>query len=230
MPLISTLSDDADEGDDDCKLSSLGLLSMLTSLFRNEKSTHVLECLAKLNALEIFIEPLKHIAAEFQDTETKERSVMLDTIQSRLLLLLQISRTREGSGQLLDAGMLQAIRESLLFRADPDLGIDLDNPQALHNYYELVALTLRLLVSTFVNRGLQNEQCQYLIRTFLLDYRPNMVGLFKRSSGVNGTIPANSRTVLRDIIKAYTALSSMTGFVEFEDDMPLSGRKTNGFS
>ena len=214
MPLISILSDDADEGDDDCKLSSLDLLSMLTSLSRSEKSIHALECLVKLNAVEIIIEPLKHIAVEFQDTEVKERALMFDVLQTRLLLLLQISRTREGSGYLLDAGMLQAIRESMLFRADPDLGIDLDNAQALHNYYELVALTLRLLVSTFVNRGLQNEQCQFLLRGFLSEYRPNMVGLFKRFSGVNGTVPADSRPVLRDIIKGYTALASATGFVE----------------
>jgi nuclear pore complex protein Nup205 len=214
MPLISVLSDDADEGDDECKLSSLELLSMLTSLSRSEKSTHVLECLVKVNALEIIIEPLKHIAVEFQDSEAKERAVLLETVQARLLLLLQISRTREGSGQLLDGGMLHAIRESMLFRADPDLGIDLDNAQALHNYYELVSLTLRLLVSTFVNRGVQNEQCQFLMRTFLLDHRPNMVGLFKRFNGVNGTISAESRPVLRDIVRAYTALASMTGFVE----------------
>jgi nuclear pore complex protein Nup205 len=214
MPLISVLSDDADEGDDDCKLSSLELLSILTSLSRSEKSIHVLECFVKVNALEIIIEPLKHIAVEFQDTEAKERAVLLDTIQARLLLLLQISRTREGSGQLIDSGMLQAIRESMLFRADPDLGIDLDNAQALHNYYELVSLTLRVLVSTFVNRGLQNEQCQYLIRTFLLDHRPNMVGLFKRFNGFNGTVSPESQPVLRDIVRAYTALASMTSFVE----------------
>lgn len=214
MPLMSVLSDDADEGDDDCKLSSLDLLSMLTSLSRSEKSIHALECLIKLNSLEIIIEPLKHIAVEFQDTEAKERAVMLDILQARLLLLLQISRTREGAGHILDAGMLQAIRESLLFRADPDLGIDLDNAQALHSYYELVALALRLLVSTFVNRGLQNEQCQFLLRGFLSEYRPNMVGLFKRFSGVNGMISPESRPVLRDIVKGYTALASATGFVE----------------
>jgi hypothetical protein len=77
-----------------------------------------------------------------------------------------------------------------------------------------VSLTLRLVVSTFVNRGVQNEQCQFLMRTFLLDHRPNMVGLFKRFNGVNGTISAESRPVLRDIVRAYTALASMTGFVE----------------
>lgn len=214
MTLVSVLSDDTDGGDDSCKLASLDLLSMLASLSRSERSIHVLECLVKLNALQLMIEPVKHIATDFQDAEAKERAMLLDILQARLLLLLQISRTREGAGQLLDAGILQAVRDSMLFRADPDLGIDLDNSQALHNYYELVALTSRVLVSAFVNRGLQNEQCQYLARSFLLDYRPNMVGLFKRFTGVNGTIPSASRPILRDIIKAYTALASMTSFVE----------------
>ena len=52
-----------------------------------------------------------------------DRQQLLDVLEARLSLLLQTSRTREGAGYILDAGLLQAIRESMLFRADPDIGM-----------------------------------------------------------------------------------------------------------
>lgn len=52
-----------------------------------------------------------------------DRKQLLDVLEARLSLLLQISRTREGAGYILDAGLLQAVRESMLFRADPDIGM-----------------------------------------------------------------------------------------------------------
>jgi hypothetical protein len=73
---------------------------------------------------------------------------------------------------------------------------------------------LRLLVSTFLSRGLQNEQCQYQMRVFLQDYRPNIVGLLKRHNGVSGKVSPESKDVLDKIVDAYVALMSMAGFVE----------------
>jgi nuclear pore complex protein Nup205 len=67
--LIQIICDDAEDGPDDCRLSALNLLSLLTSLARLEKSSFVLTSLIKANFLEILIEPLKHIAAEFRDAD-----------------------------------------------------------------------------------------------------------------------------------------------------------------
>lgn len=91
---------------------------------------------------------------------------------------------------------------------------DVDNLKALHNYYELLSSVLRLLVSTFLSRGLQNEQCQYQMRSFLQDYRPNIVGLLKRYNGLTGTALPESKKVLDKIVDAYVALISMANFVE----------------
>jgi nuclear pore complex protein Nup205 len=56
-----------------------------------------------------------------------DRKQLLNILEARCSLLLQISRTREGAGYILDAGLLQAVRESMLFRADPDLGMGKSN-------------------------------------------------------------------------------------------------------
>lgn len=73
MRLINILSDDADDGDTS-RLNALNLLAMLSSLARSEKSSYVLDALAKANTLEIIIEPIKYIASDFQDTEPSRKS------------------------------------------------------------------------------------------------------------------------------------------------------------
>jgi hypothetical protein len=52
------------------------------------------------------------------------------------------------------------------------------------------------------------------MRVFLQDYRPNMVGLFKRYNGFSGKVSPESKQVLDKIVDAYVALMSMAGFVE----------------
>jgi nuclear pore complex protein Nup205 len=70
-PLVTTLSDDAEDGVDTTRLSALTLLGHLTSLARVEKSPFIIDTLMKANLLEAMIEPLKHIAKDFQQTEPK---------------------------------------------------------------------------------------------------------------------------------------------------------------
>ena len=67
--LVNVLSDDAEDGIDTGKLSALAMLGHLTSLARVEKSPFIIETLVKANMLEVWIEPIKHIAEDFQQTE-----------------------------------------------------------------------------------------------------------------------------------------------------------------
>ena len=52
------------------------------------------------------------------------------------------------------------------------------------------------------------------MRAFLQDYRPNIVGLLKRHTGVNGKVSPESKKVLDKIVDSYVALMSMADFVE----------------
>jgi len=243
--LIPVLCDDAEDGVDACRLNALNLLALLTSLARMEKSTYIVNSFVKANVLEILLESLKHVATEFQTSEPAHRSYLLSIFESRMLLLLQISRTREGAGALLDAGLMSAVRDSLLFRADPDLGISIPSANdqadpgfsnvdsgasALRTYYVLLSSTLRVLLSTFLSHGSQNEQIQYLARTFLTEYRPNMVGVFKKYAGVNGKIDEKIRPLVAESVRCFTGLVTLSGFVDFEDDARLDGAQYGKFS
>jgi nuclear pore complex protein Nup205 len=43
--------------------------------------------------------------------------------EAQLAMLEQLSQTRTGATQLLDAGLFEAVRDSQLFSADPDIGL-----------------------------------------------------------------------------------------------------------
>ena len=70
-PLLNLLSDDAEDGIDTGKLAALAMLGHLTSLARIEKSPFIIDTLMKANMLEVLIEPIKHVAGDFQQTELK---------------------------------------------------------------------------------------------------------------------------------------------------------------
>ncbi len=141
---------------------------------------------------------------------------------------------------------MPSIRDSLLFRADPDLGISLADPaaqnfetparggstdsSALHTYYVLLSSTLRVLLSTFLSRGAQNEQIQYISRTFLADHRANMVGVFKKYAGVSGKVDARLRPLIAECVRCYTGLISLCDFVDVsENEYPLRKYADMGF-
>ncbi|OAP62814.1 hypothetical protein AYL99_02041 [Fonsecaea erecta] len=244
--VVQILCDDAEDGVDACRLNAFNVLSCLTSLARSEKSNFVLDSFVKANVLEILVDPLKHVAAEFQSSEPLYRRYLLSVFEARMFLLLQISRTRDGAGALLDAGLMSAVRDSNLLRADPDLGISISSTStdtgeansygpdsvasALRTYYVLLSSTLRLLLSTFLSRGVQNEQIQYLARSFLTEYRPNMVGVFKKHAGVSGKVDQVLKPLVEECVRCYTGLAALSGFVDFEDQAGLDPGRDAGFS
>lgn len=154
---------------------------------------------------------------------------------------------------------MSAVRDSLLFRADPDLGFSLPmsasgthitsaetingssatqarnaanvasgrgsvNPTALHTYYSLLSPVLRVLLQLATSRGPDNEQAVYLVRSFLNEYRPNMVGVFKKLRGVSGKIEGRAtEEKLRECVRAYTGLCVFSGWVDSEDEAGLGG-------
>jgi hypothetical protein len=154
---------------------------------------------------------------------------------------------------------MSAVRDSLLFRADPDVGFSLPmsaggthitstetvnsgnatqtrnaanvafgqgsvNPTALHTYYSLLSPVLRVLLQLATSRGPDNEQAVYLIRSFLNEYRPNMVGVFKKLRGVSGKLEGRAtEEKLRECVRAYTGLCVFSGWVDSEDEAGLGG-------
>lgn len=170
-------------------------------------------------------------------TTAADVPAMLVQFEARLSLLLQVSNSQFGAGQVLEAGLLQAINESGLFIVDIDVGLgqsylrqcpsfysdmilDIDDPTAIKRYHELIASVLRLVVAALIARGAQNEQHRLQIRHFLKDHRTNIVGMFKRHASIGSKANPEMQEILDSIIKSYSALMAMTDFIEVSDQIP----------
>lgn len=62
------------------------------------------------------------LAVRFANMFLLEMPSFLSYYTALLTTLLRIARTRLGASQILHSGLFQAVRDSQLFSADPDLG------------------------------------------------------------------------------------------------------------
>lgn len=71
VPLITMISDDAENGQENYRLPAFVLLTLFTDLARQEKSSFVVETLVKINMLHVLLDPLKLIAFDLQEADPK---------------------------------------------------------------------------------------------------------------------------------------------------------------
>lgn len=185
-----------------------------------------------------------------------DRSSLLILHTTRVTTLLQVSRSKPGAAALLDSNLISTLRESTLFGADPDLGFDLSNTSsalsrtttqatttvktALTTYFTLLSLLLRLLLSTFLSYGTDNQRITTLVRSFLSEYRGNMVGVFKRAAGIQGaftaSVPGTSigdkqlEALVQECLRCYTGLVVGSDFLAFEEERGVGGNGIGGGS
>lgn len=160
--------------------------------------------------------------------------VLLSYYESLLALLQQLSQTKNGATFVIKSGLFEAARESQLFAADPDIGIgkyftiagydgpvlisiDIDNPDALRKYYDLLLSVIRVIVSAVFSRGVHNEQIKAQTLSFIAENRTCMVGIFKRFAKIGGSAAADQQETLCELVKSFMALVTASGFVDFEE-------------
>lgn len=136
--------------------------------------------------------------------------------KTSLSLLLRISQTRPGATATLNASLFNAIRDSQIFAADPDIGLEMENPDALSNYFDLMLAVLRIVNAVVLSRGYQNDQTVKLARDFLSENRLSMVGVFKRHGRVGGldVVGGKKGIDLEELVEGFTLLISACGFLE----------------
>jgi len=145
--LIDTICDDAySDQTSSSRVAALFFLDALVSLSTAEKSEHILECFNRSNFVGVLVDSIKLIPQELtraSDTGTVGTSLncyenrgcssfnqkfsvdmpsFLSYYTALLTVLLRIARTRLGASQILHSGLFQAVRDSQLFSADPDVG------------------------------------------------------------------------------------------------------------
>ncbi|KAJ5160098.1 uncharacterized protein N7482_007102 [Penicillium canariense] len=214
--LVEIVCDDAYSGQEACRASALLFLNCLAAL--DSRTDCVLaELISQSNYLSLFLDAVRSLPVELRNAEAADTSILLAYYESLLALLQQLSQTKSGATYVLKSGLFDSVRESQLFAADPDIGIDIDNPDALRKYYDLLLCVIRVIASAVFSRGVHNEQIKVQTRAFLAENRPCMVGVFKRFAKIGGGTSTNHHEALCELVKSFMALVTATDFLEFED-------------
>ena len=126
---------------------------------------------------------------------------------------MRISQVRTGAPRVVGVGLFQAIRESEFFTADPDIGIEMAEPNALKHYFDLMLDIVKIINAVVLVNGPQHAQSMHQARQFLKDHRGVIVAVFKRSANIGGYLP--QKTVnLGGLVDNFTVLISATDFLE----------------
>ncbi|KAH0547601.1 hypothetical protein FGG08_000326 [Glutinoglossum americanum] len=211
--LIEVICDDAYAGDEVCRISAFLLLDALVSSDEREDSNYMVEALVRLNFIAVVVDAIRHIPSELRDTKAQDVPLLFSYYEAKLSLLLRISQTRAGATYVLNAGLFQSVRDSQLFSVDPDLGLDIDHPEALKKYYNLLLAVIRVINSAVLSKGSQNQHTIDQARRFLADNRYQIVAIFKRHAKIGG-VHTDASGDLENIVESFTLLISMTKFLE----------------
>ncbi|KAF2808961.1 uncharacterized protein BDZ99DRAFT_533212 [Mytilinidion resinicola] len=226
--LIEILCDDAYAGTGTCKVSALLFLDALVAMCIREGSKYMTEAFVRLNFVSVLVDHIKHIPAELKAANVQEVPVFLSYYDASLALLARISQTKLGAAQVLNAGLFQSVQESQIFSADPDIGLEFENPNALKKYFDLMLSVLRIINAAVLSRGPQNDQTLFQAREFLRENRNSMVAVFKRNVKVGGLQDVD--TDLSDLVDCFTVLVSATRFLEYENKTTSQRATRNLFS
>ncbi|SLM38825.1 Nucleoporin Nup186/Nup192/Nup205 [Lasallia pustulata] len=221
--LIDIICDDGYNGEGTCRVSALLLLDAVLAMAEKENSKYVIEALVRTNFIVVLVGNIQSIPPELGEAGAREVPLLLAYYDAMLSLLLRISQSKLGAAQVMNAGLFQAVRASELFAIDPDIGLDIDNPDALKKYYGLLLSVVRVITSVVLSRGPQNDQTIDQARIFLAENRAGIVAIFKRQAKIGGVLAGDTGRDLDELVEFYVLLITMTGFLDFEERRDTQG-------
>ncbi|KAF4625380.1 hypothetical protein G7Y89_g12787 [Cudoniella acicularis] len=213
---IDVVCDDAYASEPTCRISALLILSALVAIGKHENSKYIIESLSRLNFITILVGSIQIIPNDLRETAVEHVDLQLSYINARLSLLLQISQSRFGATAVLNAGLFHAIKDSGLFAIDPELGVDIEGPNAVSKHYSLLAAIMRIICAVLLSRGAQNQQSLELGRRFLAENRLSILAVLKKSAGLVAGVQVSER--IEELADSFMLLVTFTGFLEFEGE------------
>ena len=148
-------------------------------------------------------------------------------LNALLALLLQLAQSRTGAKYVIYANLFRSIELSGLFTADPELQADSQNPSALEQHYDLLAKIARIIGAALLSRG-SNNVAQG--RKFLTDHRMLVTHTLKRSAGIGGAAGDEGLDArVEELVDALVVIISATGFLEYDNEVVVEPKKTNGW-
>lgn len=210
---MAVICEDALFGQGTGRVSAMLLLDAFVQLCRQAKSPFINRALTKLNFINVIVESIGTISSEFQTRQGQDLTALLSYVHIGLSLLLRLCQTQDGATLVLNAGLFTAVRDSQLFSTDPDIGLDIDNPKALVQFYRLLASLLQVITSVVLAKGPRNQQTAAQARAFLQENRFCMQAVFKRASKLGKTAGPPEEEVF-ELVQGFSTLIAASGFLE----------------
>lgn len=212
--MMNRLCDDAYGASASCRINALLLLESFARLAANEGSDHIIRLLSQDQFLQILVENIERMPLELRATNSADVPSLLVYYDCQLSLLLTISHDKAGAALLMDAGLFNAVRSSGLFSVDPDIGIEIDNSEALSKYYKLLLAITRVVTSIVLSRGPEHNQSITSARSFLAENRPLMVAILKRHAKIGGVSFDDAGVSIEELVELFVLLIAMTDFLK----------------
>ena len=212
--LITVITEDAFSGRGVTRVSALLFLDALMALFQiSQVTSAILRALTKLNFVPVLIDQsIGSVTSSFQGSN-EELITTVAYFHTALSLLLRICQTADGTQLVLNSGFFVAVADSRLFSTDPDIGLDIDNPVALREFYRLLSAVLRVVTAAVIARGSGNATVLQQAKSFLQQNRFSMQAVFKRTSAVQKTAGPPEREAM-EVADEFSKLLLVTGFLE----------------
>ena len=200
--LLTVVTEDAFSGRGITRVSALLFLDGLVALFQGLKvNGSMLRALTKLNFVPVLIDTsIGNVSTSFQGDD--ELVTSLAYFHTAFALLLRLCQTTEGVQLVLDSGLYSTVEDSKLFSVDPDIGLDIDNPAALREFYAILTEILRVITAVVMTKGPQ------VALGFLKNHRSMVQAIYKHTSRNSGP------SEIRGLADGLTRLILATGFLD----------------
>jgi nuclear pore complex protein Nup205 len=211
---LAVATEDAFSGRGPTRVAAILFLDSLTALSQAANmSATLLKSLSKLNFVPVLIDTsIGSVASSFQ-VQNDDLATTLAYFHTALALLLRISTTSEGTQLVLSSGFFSSISDSRLFSTDPDIGLDIDNPAALREFYRLLSAVLRVVTAIVLSRGANNASTLQQAKRFLQQNRFSIQAVFKRTSSVQRTSGPPEKEAMM-VAEEFGKLMLVTDFLE----------------
>ena len=212
--LVTVITEDAFSGRGVTRVSALLFLDALVALFQLSKATlSISKALTKLNFVPVLIDQsIGSVTQSFQG-DNEELVTAVAYFHTALSLMLRVCQTADGTQLILNSGFFAVVADSRLFSTDPDIGLDIDNPVALREFYKILSAVLRVITAVVIARGPNNAAVLQQAKSFLQQNRFSMQAVFKRTSAVQKTAgPPEEEAV--DVADEFSKLLFVTGFLD----------------
>ncbi|KAI9671349.1 MAG: hypothetical protein M1831_004258 [Alyxoria varia] len=227
--LMGILCDDAYSGEGQCRISALLLLGTFVSLSNLEESKSVINQFNMYNFIQIMVENLASIPVEIQNASGSAVTLVLSYHNASLALLLKLAQSRLGAAQVQNSGFFASVRDCRIFDADPDIGLDADNPQALSTYFDLMLSIVRIVNAMVLSRGPESDLTISQARQFVNEYRPTIASVYKRNAKI-GNASEDNEAILGRLVDNFTVLMSFSGVLDMDDDRSVNGKSPRMFT